>query len=476
MPEEKKGMPPRSYNTENNPLGHAPIGGLIVKYAVPAIIGMLVGSAYNVADQIFIGNVVGMYGNGATNVAFPLVTMCNALSQLTGIGTASNFNINMGAGKKTEAARFIGNGLAMVVLAGILLSTITLIFLKPLMIAFGATENVLPLALEYTGITLFGFPFLIFSSACSHLIRADGKPTYSMVCMIVGAVLNVFLDYLLMFPFQMGVKGAAYATVISQIVSGTMVIIYMIRYRSVKITPDLLILKLKNVVGIVKLGAANCINQFIMMAVQVTMNNVLTKYGAISIYGNDIPLAVSGVITKISMITVSLSVGTALGCQPILGFNTGAEKYDRVKTTYKKAVVAVLTFSIISFILFQLFPRQIVSVFGSGDELYYQFAERYMRIFLMMVCIYGIQPISINFFTSTGKAKQGIFLTLTRQGLLLLPLLFILPAIIGIDGVLIAGPVSDFTAVTLCLILVTREMRRMTELQRRKNSLAVEDR
>jgi len=169
------------------------------------------------------------------------------------------------------------------------------------------------------------------------------------------------------------------------------------------------------------------------------------------------------------MITVSLSVGTALGCQPILGFNTGAEKYDRVKATYKKAVVVVLTFSIISFILFQLFPRQIVSIFGSGDELYFRFAERYMRIFMMMVCIYGIQPISINFFTSTGKARQGIFLTLTRQGLFLLPLIIILPIFIGIDGILIAGPISDLWAVILCLTLVAREMRRMTALQRAKN-------
>ena len=468
MPEENKGPPIRMNDPEKNPLGYAPIGGLIFKYAVPAIVGLLVGSAYNIVDQMFIGNVVGMYGNGATNVAFPLVTMCNALAQLTGIGSASNFNINMGAGRKTEAARYIGNGLSMIVIFGVMLSAVTLIFLKPLMHAFGATENVFPLAVQYTNITLFGFPFVIFSSACSHIIRADGRPTFSMICMIVGAVLNVFLDYLLMYPIKMGVAGAALATVISQIVSGIMVVIYMLRFKSVKITFDLLILKLNNVLGIIKLGTANCINQLIMMVVQITMNNVLTKYGASSTYGNDIPLAVSGVITKISIINISLSVGTALGCQPILGFNTGAEKYDRVKTTYKKALVAVLTFSFISFLCFQLFPRQIVSIFGSGDELYYQFAERYMRIFLMMACIYGIQPISINFFTSSGKAKQGIFLTLTRQGLFLLPLLIILPAIFGIDGILFAGPIADFSAVALCLILVTREMRRMTELQRKK--------
>ena len=470
MQEENKGPPTRTGEPGKNPLGYAPIGGLIAKYAIPSIVGMLVLSAYNVADQIFIGNVVGMYGNGATNVAYPLVTMCNALAQLTGIGSAANFNINMGAGKKNEAARYVGNGLAMIVLVGVLLSVATLIFLKPLMYAFGATENVFPLAYKYTGIVLIGFPFVIFSSACSHLIRADGRPTFSMTCMIVGALLNVFLDYLLMFPFKMGVAGAALATAISQIVSAAMVVVYMFRFKSVKITPNLLVLKLENVIGIIKLGTANCINQFIMMASQVTLNNVLTKYGASSIYGNDIPLAVAGVITKISSITISLSVGTALGCQPILGFNTGAQNYSRVKETYKKALVAVLAFSIASFVCFQLFPRQIVSIFGSGEDLYFEFAERYMRIFLMMVCIYGIQPLTVNFFTSTGKARQGIFLTLTRQGLFLLPMLIVFPIFFGINGVLMAGPVSDSLAVALCLTLVALEMRRITALQRNQQA------
>ena len=447
-------------------MGYAPIGRLIVKYATPAIISMLVTAAYNITDQIFIGNVIGMYGNGATNVAFPLVTLCAALAQITGIGSASNFNIKMGAGQKDDAAHYVGNGLTLIVLVGVLLAFCARIFLKPLMYAFGATERVYPLAMEYTGITVYGIPFLIFSNACSNLIRADGRPAYSMICTISGAVLNVFLDYLLMFPIKLGIAGAAYATVIGQIVSAVMVLLYMLRFRSVKIVRNYLIPRLKYVSGIIKLGAANFLNQFVMMAVQITMNNVLTRYGANSVYGGDIPLAVAGVITKINTIVLALSVGTAQGCQPIHGFNTGAKKYDRVKTTYTRALVFILAYSIAAFICFQLFPRQIVSIFGGGSDLYFEFAERYMRIYMMMVCIYGIQPLTVNFFTATGKAKQGIFLSLTRQGLFLLPLLILLPMVFGIAGVLAAGPIADFMAVVLCLTLAMLEIRRITALQR----------
>ena len=466
----EKNTPHAANNPEENPLGYAPIGGLILKYAIPAIISMLVTAAYNITDQVFIGNVIGMYGNGATNVAFPLVTMCAALAQITGIGSASNFNIKMGAKNTDEAARYVGVGLTMMVFVGVLLAAVTRILLKPLMIAFGATDNALPLAMEYTGITLYGIPFLIFSNACSHLIRADGKPTYSMICTITGAVLNVFLDYLLMFPFNMGIAGAAYATVIGQIVSAAMVAQYMLRFRSVKIIRNFLIPKLRYIIGIIQLGTANFINQFVMMAVQITMNNVLTRYGAESTYGSDIPLAVAGVIAKINSIYIALAVGTALGCQPIHGYNTGARKYDRVKATYKRALIFALAISIVSFACFQLFPRQIISIFGGGSELYFQFAERYMRVFMMMICISGIQPLTVNFFTASGKAKQGIFLSLTRQGLFLLPLLLILPLFFGIDGVIFAGPIADFLAVALCLTLVAFEMRKLTALQREQLS------
>ena len=475
-PLNKTDTPPaRAAGSGENPLGSAPIGGLIVKYATPAIVSMLVGAAYNVTDQVFIGNIIGIYGNGATNVAFPLVTFCIALALLIGVGSASNFNINMGAGKKEEAAHYAGAGLTLMVVAGIVLAVFVLIFINPLMRAFGATANVFPLAVEYTSITAYGIPFLIFGNACSNLIRADGRPTYSMVCTVTGAVINVILDYLFMYHFNMAMAGAAYATVIGQMVSALMALQYMTRFRSVKIMPEYLKPKAFYVFGIIKLGTANFINHVIMVTVQITMNNVLRKYGAGSIYGSDIPLAVSGVVAKVTIIIISFSVGTAQGCQPIYGFNTGAKKYERVKETYKRAAIFVLLISFVAFACFQLFPRQIVSIFGSGDVLYYEFAEKYMRIFMMMVCIVGIQPLTVNFFSASGKAKQGIFLSLTRQGLFLLPLLIILPMYMGINGVLIAGPIADSLAVVWCLTLVFIEMRRLTAKSRDQELLLIKN-
>ena len=203
-----------------------------------------------------------------------------------------------------------------------------------------------------------------------------------------------------------------------------------------------------------------------MMVVQIVMNNVLTKYGADTIYGADIPLAVSGILMKISMIIFSFIVGITMGCQPIQGFNYGAKKYGRVKATYRQALIAILAFSIVAFSLLQIFPREIVGIFGSGDDLYFEFAERFTRIFLMMFGIFGIQTLTVSFFTAIGKAKQSVFLTLTRQGLFLLPLLIILPMFLGIDGALIAGPIADFSAVALCAVLAAVEMRRITALQR----------
>ena len=457
---------------KDNPLGYAPIGKLIFKYATPSILSLLVSATYNIVDQVFIGNIVGMYANGATNVSFPLVTFCAAMALMIGAGSAANFNINMGAGKKDEAARYAGTGLTMIVVFGVFMAAVSLIFTRSLMRAFGATYNMLDLAVRYTRITAIGFPFQMFSHACSNLIRADGRPTYSMISTVAGSVTDIVLNYVFMVPMQMGFDGAAYSTIIGQFVSSMMVLGYMLRFRSVKLTAPLLIPRLKYFKGIIKLGLSNFINHFVMTLVQITMNRVFKQYGAVSVYGSDIPLAVAGVIAKINSIFIAFTVGTAQGCQPIHGFCTGAKKYDRVKATYKRALVFVLAFSVLAFCGFQLFPREIVSIFGRGRDLppgmvetYFRFAEQYMRIFMMMACIFGIQPLTVNFFAATGKAKQGIFLSLARQGLFLLPLLLILPMFMGLNGALISGPIADFLAVVFCITLMVREFRRLTALQ-----------
>ena len=446
-----------------NPLATERIDKLIAKFAIPAIISMLVSSLYNIVDQIFIGQGVGMLGNAATNIAFPISIICTATALLLGIGSASNFNLKSGAGESEEASKIVGTGLAMLVICGVIIAVVVLFFLDPLLQLFGVTPDVLPYAQDYTGITAFGIPFLILTTGGNHLIRADRSPTYSMACMLTGAIINTILDPLFIFGFHWGIKGAAWATIIGQIISGILVIVYFLRFRKLELNWSMLRPKGKYLRAIVSLGMASCINQIAMAIVQIVMNNTLRYYGAESMYGTDIPLACVGVISKVNMVFMAICIGISQGCQPIWGFNYGAGQYDRVKQTYKKAFQISLTIGIIFFLCFQLFPRQLVSIFGTGSEEYFRFAERYFRIFMLMTFINGIQPMSSGFFTSIGKAKLGIVVSLTRQIIFLLPLILIFPLFMGIDGVMYAGPIADGAAAIVAIGYSVRELKRFRE-------------
>ena len=281
-----------------NPLAAERTGKLIARFAIPAIISMLVSSLYNIVDQIFIGQGVGMLGNAATNIAFPISIICTATALLLGIGSASNYNLESGAGNQEKACGIVGTGLSMLVICGMVIAGIVLLFLDPLLQIFGVTPEILPYAQDYTGITAWGIPFLILSTGGNHLIRADRSPAYSMTCVLTGAVLNTILDPLFIFGFHLGIKGAAWATVIGQAVSGFLVILYFARFRRLELTKDMLKPQGRLVKAIASLGVASCINQISMAAVQITMNNTLRFYGAGSIYGSDIPLACVGVISK----------------------------------------------------------------------------------------------------------------------------------------------------------------------------------
>lgn len=444
---------------KNNPLGTEKISTLLLRFAIPSIIAMLVSALYNMVDQFFIGRSVGMLGNAATNVAFPLVMTCTAIALMCGIGGAANFNLSMGRGEKDKAAGFAGNAITMLFTLGILLCIITKIFLKPMMLLFGATTDVLNYSLIYTSITSFGFPFLILTTGGTNLVRADGSPRFSMICTITGAIINTVLDPLFIFVFHMGISGAAWATVIGQVISGLMVLGYLRQFHTVSLTKDTLIPKPENCKKIITLGMAPCFNQLAMMIVQIVMNNVLILYGASSVYGSDIPLACAGIIMKVNMIFFSVNIGISQGLQPIISFNYGAKKYHRVKETYLKAIVSATTISTIAFLCFQMFPREIIGFFGSESEAYYQFAEKFFRIFLFCTFINGIQPITSNFFTAIGKANRGIFISLTRQIIFLLPLLIILPIFLGIDGIMFSAPIADAIAAVFAITFALRELR-----------------
>lgn len=443
----------------NNPLGVQPVNRLLSQFAIPSIISMLVGSLYNIVDQFFIGQRVGELGNAATNIAFPLSTSCLALALLIGIGGSSAFNLAMGSGHEKRAVNIMGNAVVLLAGSGLVLSIITLLFLKPFLLFFGSPKAVLPYAMEYTKITAFGFPFLLLSTGGGHLIRADGRPRITMLCNLVGAVLNTILDALFVFGLNLGMSGAALATIIGQIVSGALAIWYLMHGKTVTIRRENLRVKWENVTRIASLGMAPCSNQVAMMVVQIIMNQSLKHYGSHSIYGENIPIACAGIITKVNMIFMSFVIGLSQGLQPIASFNYGAGKKGRVKEAYIKAISIGAVLAVIAFFMFQFFPRQIISIFGDGSQLYYQFAIRYFHVFLFFTFVNFMQPITSNFFTAIGKPKVGSFLALTRQILFLLPLILLFPLFLGIDGIMYAGPVADCLAAVVCFIMVYRELR-----------------
>ena len=456
----------KSSSTQENPLGILPVNQLLARFAIPSIIAMLVSALYNIVDQFYIGRSVGMLGNAATNVAFPLTITCTAISLMCGIGGAANFNLSLGSGEKEEATRYAGNAVFMLAAIGVLLCLTVRLFLKPLMIVFGATPDVLDYSLTYTGITSLGFPFLILTTGGSNLIRADGSPKFSMLCNLVGAIVNTILDPLFIFVFHMGMAGAALATITGQILSFALVVLYLRGFKTLPLSLSDLKPNMACWARIAALGATPAFNQVAMMVVQIVMNNTLTHYGSNSVYGSDIPLACAGIISKVNMLFFSFVIGISQGLQPIVSFNFGAQKYDRVKDAYKKAVFAATAISIVAFLCFQLFPRQIIGIFGSGSEKYLHFAERYFRIFLFFTFLNGIQPVSSNFFTSIGAPKKGIFLSLTRQIIFLLPLLLIFPYLFGIDGVMYTAPIADLAAASVSIVMVVREFKIMAELQK----------
>lgn len=440
-----------------NPLGYEKISKLLRSFAVPSITATLVSSLYNIVDQVFIGQGVGYLGNAATNVSYPLSTICLAISLLIGIGSASRFSICLGRGDTDQAAKIAGNGVTLMVLAGILYLVLGEVLLTPMLRIFGATTEVMPYAQSYASIILIGMPFLILTNGISNLIRADGSPKYSMICMVAGAVVNTILDPIFIFVFQWGMFGAALATILGQILSFLLAIRYLWAFRTITLEKECFRPDWRDGLYTLSMGISSSVNQIAITIVQVVLNNSLTYYGAMSVYGEDIPLAACGIVMKTNVILLSIIVGISQGVQPIIGFNYGARKYDRVKQAYLLAIRWNFVISAVGFLLFQLFPRPIISIFGSGEELYFDFAVLFMRTFLFMVIVNGVQVLSSSFFTAIGKALKGLLLSLTRQVFFLIPLILILPLWLGIFGVLLAGPIADFIAFVVSVLLVKKE-------------------
>lgn len=447
--------------TEENILGKEKIGKLIRKFSIPCIISLLVNSLYNIVDQIFIGWGVGYLGNGATNVVFPLTMVCLAFALMFGDGSSAYLSLKLGEKKNKEAAKGVANGIMVSIIIALILCLISLVFLPQLLNLFGCTDVLRDYALNYGYIIAIGLPFVMIGTTLNSIIRADGNPKYAMISMVSGAILNIILDPIFIFVFKMGVQGAAIATVISQFLTFLINIIYTRKFKSITINKSDLKLEMKVAKRVSMLGISSFITQMSFVLVASFMNNFLAKYGASSKFGSEIPITVQGIVMKISQILNSIIVGIAVGAQPILGYNYGAQKYDRVKQTLKIVLGTSVVISTIAFILFQAIPDKLISIFGSGDELYMEFACLSFRIYLMLCIVNGIQIPAGIFFQAIGKSIKSALLSSSRQILFLVPAIVIFGKISGLIGILYAGPVADGLAFTISAIFLIIEIKRL---------------
>lgn len=439
------------------------IGKLLRIFAIPCIISLVVNALYNMVDQIFIGWQVGYLGNGATNVVFPLIMLSLAFSLMFGDGTSAYLSLKLGENNKKTAEKGVGTGIVVGIIVSVALFVIMIMFLPQLLDLFGCTDVLRDYALSYGTFIVIGLPFMMIGTILNSIIRADGSPQYAMFSMVVGAILNIILDPIFIFDWglNLGIKGAAIATSISQFVTFFINILYLRKFKSVKMTLKSFKPKIKVAGTIAILGVSSFINQMAIVIVIAVQNLLLKKYGAESEFGAEIPITVLGIVMKINQILCSVIIGIAAGSQPIIGFNYGARKYDRVRETLKYAIIVGTVVSIFGFILFQTIPEKLIGIFGSGDAVYNKFACLSFRIFLLLIPAVGAQIISGIFFQAIGKPGKSAFITLSRQILFFIPAALILSNIYGIMGVLYAGPVADAIALIFVIAFLIYENKKL---------------
>ena len=449
-------------------LGKEKINTLLLSFAIPCVISMLINSVYNIVDQIFIGKGVGTLGNAATNVIFPLVIIANAISGLIGNGASANLSLRLGEKKEDEAKKCIGSAITLTIIVSIVFSIIIYLLLPNLVYLLGCTKNVYHYALDYGRIILIGAPFMITYSAIASIIRADGSPKYSMILLVVGAIINIILDPIFIFTFNMGVKGGAIATVIGQIVSCIMALVYIPKIKSVKLEKSDFKLD-KSITRTLGLGLSSFITQATVLALFVFMNNIMTKYGATSKFGSDIPLSVYGVISKINSLYISTILGISIGSQPIIGFNYGAGNYSRVRETLKKVLVINMIVGIIFNTIFFLFPTELAGIFISKTDpsydLFMEFAVLMCRSFLLVCCLNFLEMTTSIVVQSLGNVKKATTVSFIRQIILFIPIALILCILCkkGIYGALYAGCISDSITFVISIFILLSEYKKLKD-------------
>ncbi len=440
-------------------LGKEKISKLMLKFCIPCILSLLVSALYNIVDQIFIGNSeLSTLGNAATGVVFPIFIIAQGFAWYFGDGIAAFMNIRQGKGDTATIHKCVGTGMVLTLITSVILLAVFYPLKRELLTLFGASENSIGYAIEYFDIILGFFPVFMLSNMINAVVRADGSPAWSMCSMLSGAIVNIVLDPIFIFACKWGMSGAAWATVIGQVVSFVISVAYLFRTKTFKLTLKSFIPDLRVFGEVFKLGLSSLITQMTIVIISLICNIMLAKYGSMSRYGADIPIAVIGIESKVFTVVINIVVGIVLGCQPIIGYNMGARNFDRIKKLYSSILLCTLGVGIIATVLFEAAPDAVVGIFGKPTNIpnpddYWDFAGKTFRIFLALVTFTCTIKVSSIFFQAVGKPVFAVLASLIRDIICFIPLICVLPIFYGVEGILFAAPIADFLAMIVTAIM-----------------------
>jgi len=448
--------------TENKYLGEEKISKLLLKFSIPCILSLLISSLYNIVDQIFIGNSeLGYLGNAATTVVFPITIIAVAFAWCFGDGTAAFLSLSQGRKDTKNVHKAVGNSIVITIIISILFVILGFCFEENILRLFGASDTSIDLAKDYFIIILSAIPVYMLANVLSPIIRADGSPRFAMASTLSGAIINIILDPVFIFGLKWGIKGAAWATIIGQIVSCIIALIYLTKTKTFKISIDSFKMNFSLFGNLTKLGISTFITQMSIVIISLVCNIMLAKFGAMSKYGADIPIAVIGIAMKVFTIVINIVVGIVLGAQPILGYNYGARKFDRVKETFKNVIISTIIVGLIATFFFEVCPQVIIRLFGTESELYMEFAINTFRIFLMFVTFTCMIKVISIFFQAVGEPTKAAIVSLSRDIVCFVPLVIFLPNLLGINGALWAAPIADTIGIILSCTLVAVFFKKM---------------
>ena len=458
-----------SHTQENRYLGEVKVLKLMLKFSIPCVLAHLLSSIYNVVDQIFIGNSeLSTLGNAATGVVFPMFIIAQAFAWCFGDGCAAYLNICQGKGNSRNAHKAIGTGIVMTILVSLLMLAVFYPLKREILMLFGGSENSIDMAIEYFDIILAFFPAFMLYNMMNAVMRADGSPGIAMISVVIGAVVNIILDPVFIFGFHWGMAGAAWATVIGQVCSLLITLYYyfFIHTKTFTLTPKSFVPDFKEFSGALKLGIPSFLTQITIVIISLTCNMMLARYGIQSHYGADIPVAIFGIEMKVYAIITTLIIGVVLGCQPIISYNIGARKFDRVKHLYKLILLYTILVGLLSTLLFQLAPNLVTGIFGTPTNIpnpddYWLFAEKTFRIFLALIVFNCFLKMTSIFLQSSGYPTRSIVASTVRDIVCFVPLVILLPRFWGVEGILFAGPIADLIAAVIAVAMTLPVMKSM---------------